>query len=94
MSQEKCYSLLICLLVESYKTFLDHTMALNDKILAEKERRSRHKFNKKLKLSRRQAREAEKIMMAALKEMYEPKYQQILLTDFIAQLNNGTNLRG
>lgn len=88
MSPEKRYSLVICLLVESYKTFLDHTMALNDKMLAEKERRSRHKFNKKLKLSRRQAREAEKVMMAALKEMYEAKYQQILLTEFIAQLNN------
>ena len=89
MAREKRYSLVTCLLVESYKTFLDHTITLNDKMLAEKERRSRHKFNKKLKLARRQARDAEKIMLSTLKEMYgQAQYAQILLTDFISKLNN------
>ena len=84
----KRYTFIVCFLLESYKTLLDHIIELNDKMLVEKERDSRHQFNEKSKKSRRQARVSEKIMIEALESLYQhPQPNTVTLAEFIASLN-------
>lgn len=89
MPESKRYALLVCFFSESYRVLLDHLIELNDKMLNNKERESKNKFNKKFKATRRCAKEAEKTIVATIKNMYsQVKIQDVLLSEFIASLDN------
>jgi TnpA family transposase len=89
MPSSKRYALLACFLSEAYKILLDHLVELNDKMLETKERESRNQFKKNATASRREAKIAEKILLATIKNMYhQEKTEDMMLSKFIATLNN------
>jgi len=62
-AESKCYTLLICFIIETRKILLDYVIALHDQFVSDMMRRSKNSFDEKFKEYRQRLKQANDIML-------------------------------